>query len=85
MTVDYCWSSVFFYILNWLTLVNLIHFHVNQAILPLLTKHKLTVPILSFQITSARNKSRAAITAALKVIFDHFVYFTKAGCWSSNS
>lgn len=36
-------------------------------------------------ITSARNSRRAAITAAVKVILDHFVYLAKAGCWSSNS
>jgi len=36
-------------------------------------------------ITSARNKSRAAITAAVNVILDHFVYLANAGCWSSNS
>lgn len=46
---------------------------------------KFTTWASGVHITSARNKSRAAITAMDSVIFDHFVYFAKSGCWSSNS
>ena len=48
-------------------------------------RHKFTVRASEVQITSAMNKSRAAMTAEVKVIFDHLVYLAKAGCWSSNS
>jgi len=48
-------------------------------------RHKFAVRASEVQITSAMNKSRAAMTAAVKVILDHLVYLAKAGCWSSNS
>ena len=34
---------------------------------------------------AAMNRRSMLMMAAVKVMFDHFVYFARPGCWSSNS